>query len=91
MGVDALDLVFRLEKSFEIKLPHTDKNELFDVPVGVCAGHVHDFICKRLSEVGRPIPYSSWHRVQLCISRAVGVPPQRVKRDSRLVKDLGMC
>ncbi|MGA2497856.1 MAG: hypothetical protein ABSH20_08950 [Tepidisphaeraceae bacterium] len=91
MGVDALDLVFRLEKSFGIKLPYSNSAGMFDVPGGVTAGHVHDFICRRLTESGRRIPFSSWHRVQLCISRAVGVPPQQVKRESRLVKDLGMC
>ena len=113
MGMDALDILFRLEKSFGVKIP---RGRVFEVPPpptfgfpvkvpgheelretgrtfeGHCfdltAGELHDRLCELMREQGMAIPFSSWHRVKKCLSNALGVSPNRITRESRLITDL---
>ena len=91
MGLDLLDLTFRLEKAFQIKLPKGSLiEEVWDRDRrDLQAGKIHKQLCKMLEEQGRSVPFSSWHRVKVCIAGAVGVSPLRVKLDSWLIKELG--
>ncbi len=91
MGVDFLDMTFRLERSFAIKkLNQDDFKDFFDLQQrDIQAGRVHECVCRALVHAGMPIPKSSWHRVQICIAQAIWIPPKKIKPESWLFKDLG--
>lgn len=91
MGVDFLDMTFRLEKSFGIQKLPISKFEFVDNDRhrDSEAGKVLSFVCRILVEKMR-IPHSSWHRVQLCVARACDVPRIKVKPQSWLIKDLAV-
>lgn len=91
MGIDTLDIIFRLEKRFDIKIP---RNMLFEEPWNwrrgdLQVGQLHEQVCSRLKQLGWPIPRSSWHRVKLCVAESLGVELRKVRPESWLFKELG--
>jgi hypothetical protein len=89
MGIDFLDLEFRLERAFEVKLARTWIESAGDpARRDVQVGRIHAHVCTVLRNAGRSIPHSSWHRVQLCVAQVVKVPPATVRPESWL-KELG--
>jgi hypothetical protein len=91
MGVDWLDIRFRLERQFDITFEQTDFAHVWESGRrDLTAGELFDVVCVRLQSEGRPIPYSGWNRVRLELARALVVPPHHIHVDSRLVADLGM-
>lgn len=91
MGIDTLDIIFRLEKRFGIKIP---RNTLFEKPWDwrrrdLQVGLLHKQICNRLTEEGRPVRWSSWHRVKVCVAEALGVELPKIRPESWLFKELG--
>lgn len=96
MGIDFLDLYFRVEKAFDITLSRMQPEDLGmsaeDQNAGkvppLTAGMFHDFVCGVLKKAGKPVPPSSWHRVQLCIARVGHVEIKEITR-SALSEDLG--
>lgn len=50
MGLDLLDVLFRLERQFSLKIPRGDLAALFTgrQPPDVTAGELHGFVCGRL-------------------------------------------
>lgn len=96
MGIDYLDIAFRIEKEFGVIT--RGKLDFSADPVegrgrnqrsSVTAGALHDRVCDLLRAEGRAAPEDSWPRLQACISEALGVPLTEIRRESRLVKDLG--
>jgi hypothetical protein len=91
MGIDTLDIIFRLEKAFGIKIP---RNVLFEESWDwrrrdVRVGELHEQLCRRLREAGRPVPHSSWHRVKVCVAESLGVELRKINRESWLFRELG--
>jgi hypothetical protein len=66
-------------------LPHVTNKIRFDIQ----AGRIHDVICRILADAGRPVPKSSWHRVQLCIAKTVSASPKKITPHSWLIEELG--
>ena len=96
MGVDSLDMGFRIEQAFQFKWEGTDYDRLFAYipdPANrdLRAGDVHHYVCTRLRELGRAIPHSSWHRVQKVLAETTGTSPKLIRPQSFLKKDLGFC
>ena len=92
MGVDFLDLQFRLERSFALKLPSGWLDAIADpVRRDVQAGPIHAMIRRSFADDGRPLPPSAWHRVKLCIAQAGGCSPWKVGEQTWLVKELGFA
>jgi hypothetical protein len=94
MGLDALDLTFRLEKSLGYRLTRSDWEELFRPTAtpsrwDCTAGEFHDWVCRRMRAAGHPVPFGSWRRVKICISDVTGTPLAEVRKDAYLIKDLG--
>lgn len=95
MGIDALDIVFRLERTFEIKIPRgelfyrdgeiSDRHKWFDITIG----EIHVRLCELLRNRALPIPSDSWELVTRCIGEALHVPPTVIRPEHRLVEDLG--
>ncbi len=93
MGMDALDVSFRLEKQFGIKIGRFDwdRIEYHGSPIDTTAGELHDWVLCLCDEQKVLAPHSSWHRVQKVLVEVLGVSPARVKRESWLKRELGFC
>jgi hypothetical protein len=94
MGIDGLDIHFRLEKEFGGKLPHlywsADELRMKKLPrVDPTMGDIHARLCAFLAETHRPVPADSWSRVQKCIGEALAIPPEQIQPHHRLLADLG--
>jgi acyl carrier protein len=92
MGIDFLDLVFRLEKRYNLILDTGEWERLTANRVNkdITAGEVQFVVGLALRDVGRPVPRSLWNGVRLTLADTLGVKVSRIKPESRLVKDLGM-
>ena len=96
MGLDSLDMAFRLEKAFGLKWRRADYERCWNDAskldtADITAGDIHTFVCKLLTEQGLPIPPSSWHRVQRVLGDVTGSPIAKIRPVSRLKSDLGFC
>lgn len=89
MGVDMLDFTFRIEKRFEIKINRDDYRIVEEWaterrpksrPHDLTAGELHDWVVKLCEARGIIVPYSSWNRVKVELSKTVGKRPQVVHR-----------
>ncbi|MBC8108076.1 MAG: hypothetical protein H7Z14_15935 [Anaerolineae bacterium] len=99
MGIDALDLAFRLEKAFCVKLPKRDWNRLYfsdeqlthkRLPrVDPTIGEIHLRFCKILIERGATVPTDSWDRVLQCVAECLSIPKAEIRKESRFIADLG--
>jgi hypothetical protein len=92
MGVDALDICFRLEKSFGIrKIKSSDFDRLFEGgKADFSAGELHEWVMMICREAHVKVPPSSWHRVQFVLARALGKSPKIIRRETLVIRDLGM-
>lgn len=92
VGMDDLDIVFRLERQFSVKLklaalgPHFCRR----TPPDLSAGELHDWVVAQCVAQGKPVPHSSWRRVKVVLLDAIAARPSTVRRDSLLRADLGM-
>ncbi len=93
MGIDLLDLVFRLESQFHIAIewePLERVTRRF-TPNDLTAGDVHRVVCDTCRDAGVAVPASSWHRVKLAILHSCPnrVSPTRITPHTRLFAELG--
>jgi hypothetical protein len=93
VGIDFLDIEFRIEKEFGIALQVSDLNSVSDARdrSDITAGELHFIIGCKLRESGRPVPRSIWNKVRIVLSQALGVSPHSIKPESWIIKDLGAC
>ena len=92
MGLELLDLTFRLENVFGIKLKNGSLESFFTrqgIKYDLTVGDLHEWVCEELRSQGRPVPYSSWRRLKRCISEALGVHMKEFRPQSRWRQDLG--
>lgn len=105
MGLDLLDIVFRLERSFGIKIPRGDFDKLLspeeprDIRIGDLFNYVHRRV--RSADVSDRDLYDRdlddlepdrdvlWSLFQEAISDALGIEPEEVAEDRGLFRDLG--
>lgn len=66
--------------------PVSARHQLLPPGWDITIGEIHDRVCALLRAQG--VPFSSWRRVKICISEAVGVSPRLITRHSWLVEDL---
>ena len=57
-------------------------------PVDLTAAELHKWVCGQLRGMGKPLPFSSWHRVQRVLCDMTGTPPQRILPSSLIDRDL---
>ena len=87
-----LDIVFRLERRFGVRLETADFDQLGRKRNinEVTAGDLFDIVCCSLQAVGRPVPVNGWNGVRLELANSLSVSPLTIRRESLLVGDLGM-
>jgi hypothetical protein len=96
MGIDLLDFSFRIEKRFGIKINREDYRALEPSwmsrkPIDLTAGEMHDWVVTLCEARGIQVPHSSWNRVRLELAKVVGKPPQIIRRETLVKRDLGFC
>ena len=93
MGIDMLDLVFRLESQFHVTIEWEplDRAAQRYTPWDITAGDVHRVVYGICRDAGVAVPASSWHRVKLAIIRSCPnrVSPTRITPHTRLIAELG--
>jgi acyl carrier protein len=100
MGLDAVELIMEIEKTFGITFP-----ERAPSPVIATVGDLYQFILGRLAEstpetllcqgtltsdLGDWTPREVWEILRVLIAEQLGVPLERVTESAHLAKDLGM-
>jgi hypothetical protein len=91
VGVDWLDIRFRLERRFDVRIEHADFDHLRGRSrADLTAGELFEVVCVRLRSAGRPVPPSAWNGVRLELAQALNVSPLGIRRGSWLAGDLGM-
>jgi hypothetical protein len=91
--MDALDVSFRLEKQFGIKIGRFDWDRIpcHGKPIDTTAGELHDWVVRPCVEQNIPVTHSSWHAVKKVLAEALHVSPWKITRSSWLKRDLGFC
>ncbi len=93
MGIDMLDLMFRLEKQFHVPIEWEPLERIAKrfSPNDITAGDVHRVVCDTCRDAGVAVPASSWHRVKLAIIHSCPRPvsPTRITPHTRLYAELG--
>lgn len=95
MGIDVLDLAYRIEKAFDIIWPFEVHQRMWEAAAkakgraDLTAGELCDFIRLMLAEWNKPIPGDSWLRVQGLLGEMFDVAPETIQRDTHLRRDLG--
>ena len=126
MGLEFVDLVFRLERAFSIEIEDRDVLQMLGGKTvnDFTAGHIHDYMIWRLRdrwpasrgaidtdlscvicgynlrgltedlacpECGTPIQFEAhvWHGVCHVLEESLGAKQESIRRESRLVQDLG--
>lgn len=94
MGVDLLDIRFRIEREFGVRLEMRDlvfpeQSEKIHDPT---AGQLFEFLLRSLpvsEHAAKPTDEELWHRLQLIIADVCYIPPTAVIPTARLHADLG--
>jgi hypothetical protein len=95
MGIDILDLMFRLERRFGIEIRRGDWIKLLEKnePPDIMVGELFDFVrsrAKRFGVVDDEMDADSiWLMFQRDISDSLGVEPGEVVRGKWIIRDLG--
>ena len=89
MGVDLLDFTFRIEKTFQIKVPREAYDRLPKrIPFDATAGEMHDWVVGICADQGVEVPFSSWNRVKKILMDVTGKSPRLIRRGTWIVKEL---
>jgi hypothetical protein len=89
--MDFLDIVFRLERRYGVNLQREHfEHVLTRMKAELTAGDLLEVVCGQLRCSGRPIPPSTWNGIRLEVARAFNISPFTIRRESKLVGDLGM-
>jgi hypothetical protein len=96
LGIDILDLVFRLERRFGTKISRSDLDELIGAndPPDILVGALFDFVRKRANPSGvfdeEMDAESLWPIFRREVSDSLGVEEDEVTKDKWLIRELGM-
>jgi hypothetical protein len=84
VGLDILDIIFRAEKAFGVKIHRGDIERLIGDrdPGEFTAGEFHDYLCQRCRDSGIPRASTStrWTRCQLLHGTGIPLSRQRWQR-----------
>jgi len=84
MGLDTVELIFRVENEFEIDIPNTDAAKLGTV------GELHEYVVETLRRQGRIERADSvYERLRDIICYQLGVKPEDVVPSASFVDDFG--
>ena len=86
-----LDIVFRIERRHGVRLESSDFSHLWKTgQTDTTAGDLYEILCITLHQSGKAVPPSCWNGLRLDLANALGVSPLIIRRESKLIADLGM-
>ena len=91
MGVDLLDLTYRIERELGFKL---DLQQIWNEfanrrdPPDVAVGDLYEVIQRQAAAAQLSLPSDSWTRLQDIVADCLGVEVSEVTADARLIHDL---
>lgn len=90
MGLILLDLTFRVEHAFKIRIPRNWPAQLgLKVPGDdVTLGQYLEYIAKLCEEQGVDVPDDAWSRLRKIASDACTIDERKLSRDTRLIEDI---
>lgn len=95
MGVDLLDVVFRLERTFLIRIRRDEIFQLIErtQPADIRVGRLYDYVHAKAVHAGvfdEDLDATViWAMFRRALSDALGVEPDEVSKDRKLIHDLG--
>ncbi len=95
MGVDLLDIVFRLERTFLIRIRRDEFLQLLErgQPADIRVGRLYDYVHAKAVHAGvldEDLDADIiWAMFRRALSDSLGVEPDEVSKDRRLIHDLG--
>ncbi len=85
MGLDGAEIVMEIEDQFEIQLPDDEESRFKTV------GDLHQIVIAKLIEKGQQPDHDEvFRKITGIISRVLNIAPERIKKSSRHVEDLGI-
>lgn len=96
MGLDFLDLIFRLERQFGTKISRSQLDAMIRDrdPPDMLAGELFEYVRKKARPGGvydeEMDAESLWPMFQLAVSDSMGVHVDEVTEDKWLIRELGM-
>ena len=85
MGLDTVELVMYVGKTFDIRIPDHDAEQMLSV------GLMHEFIMRETSAMGRTLdPDEVWQSIVHLLVEDYGIPAAKINREARFIKDLGL-
>jgi acyl carrier protein len=84
MGLDSVELVMKVEESYDISIPDDDAEKLITV------GKLHEYVVAAVKRKGRKDldPQTILTELRTIIAQQLGVNPKEIKPESHFVKDL---
>ena len=79
-----MELIWRIEKEFGIRIPDAEAEKMLTV------GQMHEFVWSRIEHTGEMNKEEMNQHINKVISDQVGVDLEEVTPEKRFVKDLGI-
>jgi acyl carrier protein len=83
MGLEIVELIIRLEEKFAIEIPDADAERLATIE------EIEHYIAGRL-DIPAEERDALFERIRAIVVDELGVPPGKVRRETRLVEDLDL-
>ena len=85
MGLDTVELVMQVEKTFAITIPDHQAEKM------VTVGDMHDFVMRATHADGRALDADQvWDQITEILAEDYGVPRAKITREAAVIRDLGL-
>jgi acyl carrier protein len=85
MGLDTVEFVMQVEKTFAITIPDHEAEKM------VTVGALHDFVMQATDADGRALDSDQvWDQITEILTEDYGVPRAKITRDAGFIRDLGL-
>lgn len=92
MGVDWLDIRFRIERRYGVRFERDDFTHRPNIRTNdITAGELFAVVAEKLQASGRRVPASCWNGVRLEVGEALSVSPLTIRSGTLLIAELGMA
>jgi hypothetical protein len=93
MGMVLLDMTFRVERKFHIRIPKNWHEQLGlswrDGNTDVTLRQYHEYILKLCDQQGALAPAESWSMIVKAVEDASGLDRSKITADTMLIRDIG--
>lgn len=85
MGLDTVELIMQVEKTFAITIPDHEAEKM------VTIGDMHDCVMRATVADGRALDSDQvWNQITEILAEDYGVPRVKISRKAAFIRDLGL-